>query len=71
MDKRSCTAINCGHCVYPRVKHQKPDTPAWEHYIHRELPVEFPDRYAAIYYLTTEVLEYILNLELPPEVTPL
>lgn len=24
--------IPCGHCVHPRLKHRKPDTPACVHY---------------------------------------
>lgn len=68
LDKQSCTAVNRGHCCYLRLKHRKPDTPACAHYIRREMSAELPDRPAVIYYLTTKVLEYILSLELPPEV---
>ena len=71
LDNQSCTAVNCGHCIHPQVKHRKPDTPACTHFICREAPAELPNRHASIHYLTTEVLEYILSLELPPEVTPL
>ena len=28
--------INCGHCVRPRLKTRKPDTPACERYQERE-----------------------------------
>ena len=33
--KRYVEPINCGHCVYPRIKDRKPGTAACEHYIAR------------------------------------
>lgn len=26
LDEQSCTAVCCGHCVFPRVKNRRPDT---------------------------------------------
>ena len=31
-DEFRFTEVPCGHCVYPRLKHRKPDTPACVHY---------------------------------------
>ena len=70
LDKQSCTAVNCGHCSYPRLKHRKPNTPACTYYLPTDHTEDLPDRAAVINYLTTEMLEHILSLELPPEVTP-
>ena len=28
--------VPCGHCVYPRLKHRKPDTPACIHFHSRQ-----------------------------------
>lgn len=28
--------IPCGHCVYPRLKHRKPGTPACTHFMEKE-----------------------------------
>lgn len=70
LDEQSCTAVNCGHCKYPRLKNRAPHTPACEHFALREAPAPYPDRDAVTHFLTTEVLQYILRLELPPDVTP-
>jgi len=34
-DNGKVAPINCGHCVYPRMKERKPGTAACEHYIAR------------------------------------
>lgn len=57
--------IDCGHCVCPGLKHRKATAKACERFVKREKP-ELPDRKETIHYLTTKVLEYILELELPP-----
>ena len=68
LDESRCTAVKCGHCRYPRLKHRKPDTKACIHYIAREKDPEYPDRDRVINYLTTDLLDYFSNLVLPPEV---
>ena len=35
--------MNCGHCVYPRIKERVPDHKACEHFVERELPHEDND----------------------------
>ena len=67
MDEQSCTAVDCGHCVYPRTKHRQPKHPACDHYVHRPVPPALPSREQVVHYLTTELLQYILSLDLPPE----
>ena len=66
LDKQSCRAINCGHCSQPRLKHRRPEQAACLHYA----PCTdnaLPNRREVIHYLTTDFLQYILQLELPPE----
>lgn len=69
LSKDHCTAIDCGHCSYPRLKHRKANAAACIHYVCREKPPTIPKRKEVINYLTTDVLEYIMKLKLPPEVT--
>ena len=63
MDSQTCTAICCGHCSYPRLKHRKPDTPACKYFVpgERELPV-------GRQFLTLELLRWVQSLEFPPEI---
>jgi len=68
LDEQYCTTVDCGHCCYPRLKYRKPNTPACKHYVKMEKPPRIPDRNGAIHFLTVELLEYILKLELPPEI---
>lgn len=67
LDEQRCTSVNCGHCIYPRVKHREPNTKACQHYDQRTEPPSLPDRNHVLHFLTTEFLQYILNLDLPPE----
>lgn len=31
--KKDCyVSVHCGHCVYPFIKHRKPDSPAWKNF---------------------------------------
>ena len=61
-------AIPCGHCVRARFKHTRPEHQACVHYAVRTEPLSLPDRTAAIRFLTTDVLDRILEMRLPPEV---
>ena len=67
MDAQRCTAVNCGHCSYPHTKHRNADTKACQNYKARIDPVSLPDRDGVIHFLTTEVLQFVLSLELPPD----
>lgn len=67
LDEQSCTAVDCGHCIYPRQKHRKPDARACSYYELRMNPAAMPDRERVVQFLTEEMLQYILSLNLPPE----
>ena len=65
LDEQCCTPINCGHCTYPRLKHREPNTHACSYFELRTTPTALPDRNSVIHFLTTELLQHILSLELP------
>ena len=67
IDEQSCTTVDCGHCIYPRIKHRQPRHPACGHYVCRTIPPALPSRERVVHYLTTELPQYILSLDLPPE----
>ena len=60
--------VNCGHCVHPGLKHRKPQIPACEYYSVRREPAAGECREDVRRFLTTEMLRYILSLELPPQI---
>ena len=66
LDEQSCRSVNCGHCTQPRLKHRRPRQPACAFYAPCD-PQALPDRREVIHYLTTDFLQHILQLELPPE----
>ena len=68
IDSQRCTPVNCGHCCFPGLKRRKPDDKGCVHFLAREEPVDLPDRRGVIDFLTKEMLEHILTLNLPPEV---
>ena len=67
LDSPRCATVNCAHCVKPRIKHRKPDTPACE-YFQECTDTDLPDRSRVIDFLTTIFLEEILKKVLPPEI---
>ena len=66
LDRQSCRAVNCGHCSHPGLKHRRAEQSACPLYVPRT-DTSLPDRREVIHYLTTDFLQYILQLELPPE----
>ena len=60
--------VNCGHCTCRNNKHRRADAKTCDLYEPPETPHTPPSRRETIRYLTTEVLEYILSLDLPPEI---
>ena len=68
INTQMCIAINCGHCVYPRIKHMRAEKQACKHFTEREAPQELPDRSKVTHFLTTEFLEHVMSYELPPEI---
>ncbi|MBQ8835337.1 MAG: hypothetical protein IJ001_10535 [Oscillospiraceae bacterium] len=68
VDEQRCMAVNCGHCVYPGLKHRRAYAKACRHFEERREPLSLPDRRQVIEFLTTDMLQHILELELPYEV---
>ena len=67
LDELGCIAIDCGHCTYPRLKHREPENKGCQHYVLRLVPLTLPDRESVVRFLTGELLQYILRLNLPEE----
>lgn len=65
LDEQSCSAVSCGHCAYPRLKYRRPDEKVCPHFQAGAHPL--PDRAKVVHYLTTEILDYVMGLALPPE----
>ena len=65
LNGRKIVRVYCGHCTYHRIRTHRPDRDACEHY----LPAP-PDEAAFVSkeYLSKELLQYVLNLELLPEI---
>ena len=59
--------LHCGHCSYPRMKHRKPDANVCDYFEQREGSAARPDRRSVVHFLNTRMLEYIMELPLPPE----
>lgn len=65
-DNHGILRVYCGHCVLGRPKHKKPDAKACEGF------VPSPDQeeiFATKEFLTKELLQYVLNMDLLPEIT--
>ena len=65
LDKRRLFRVYCGHCTFSRVKRKLPDSKACENYIAGSPPEE---AFATKEYLSKELLQYILSLDLLPEI---
>lgn len=65
LDARKIFRVNCGHCVMPKVRRREPYTVACEHFVAAP-----PDEnaFATKEYLSKELLTYVLNLPLLPEI---
>ena len=64
-DQRHICRVYCGHCTVPKVRTRRPDAKICEHFVFAH-PDEF--RFARKEYLSKELLQYVLNLELLPEI---
>lgn len=64
-DRRKIFRVYCGHCAYRRPKTKRPDSKICESYIQSE-----PDEaaFATREYLSKALLEYMLHLELLPQI---
>lgn len=65
LDKRKILRVHCGHCVLDKVKNKKPNTAACQSYVPAP-PDE--EAFASKEYLSKELLQYMLNLELLPAI---
>ncbi len=65
LDNRHIFRVYCGHCTFLKVKNKKPDSKICENYM-----PSVPDEtaFATKEYLSKTLLEYMLNLELLPEI---
>ena len=68
LHKDRATAVNCGHCIAVRLKKRKPDDIACEHYEYCDYSADLPDRQEVVDYLTTDILKWIQEKEVPPVV---
>ena len=64
-DQRKIFRVYCGHCTYQKAKTKRPDAKVCEHYLQSELAEK---AFATKEYLSKALLEYMLKLELLPEI---
>lgn len=57
--------LDCGHCVHPRLQSKKPRTRACERF---EPSPAAADNFVRKEYLSRRLLDYVLSLELLPEI---
>ena len=65
LNNRRFFCVYCGHCTFGKAKRKLPDTKACENYIAGSAPEE---AFATKEYLSKELLQYILSLDLLPEI---
>ena len=64
-DKHRIFRVYCGHCTFRRPRTKKPDAKVCENFVPGTVP---EDAFASKEYLSKELLQYVLNLELLPEI---
>ena len=65
IDKKRIFRVYCGHCTFPKARRKAPDSPVCDNF--SPAPPD-EDAFATKEYLSKTLLEYILNLELLPEI---
>ena len=65
LNKHRFFRVHCGHCTFTHPKRKRPDTKACENYA-PGIPPE--DAFASKEYLSKELLQYVLGLDLLPEI---
>ena len=65
LDQRKMFRVYCGHCTFSRARHKKPDAVACDNFVPGD-PAE--DAFVSKEYLSKELLQYMLSLELLPEI---
>ncbi len=64
-DQRKIFRVHCGYCTYSRPKTKRPDSRICENYIQ----ADFVEKaFVTKEYLSKALLEYVLKLELLPEI---
>ena len=65
LDSKKIFRVFCGHCTFQRARRKHPHSKACPHY----LPAPPPeDAFVTKEYLSKELLQYLLRLELLPEI---
>lgn len=65
LDKRKLFRISCGHCVFSRAKTKSPDNKACQNFVPG---VADTDAFVSKEYLSKELLRYVFQLSLLPEI---
>ena len=65
MDTRKIFKVNCEHCVMPKLRRKEPYAAACDYF---EFAPPDVDAFATKEYLSKELLTYVLNLPLLPEI---
>lgn len=65
LDEKKIFRVYCGHCKFGKLRRKTPDSPACENFVLGE-----PDEsaFASKEYLSKELLQYLLQLELLPDI---
>lgn len=64
--KHKLVSVYCGHCTLGSPRRKRPDTKACESFVPSPDP---RDLFVTKEYLTKELLQHVLNMELLPEIT--
>jgi len=64
-DEKRIFRVYCGHCTFMKVRRKAPDAPACDKF--SPAPPD-EDAFATKEYLSKTLLEYVMNLELLPEI---
>lgn len=65
LDKRRIFRVHCGHCTFGRPKRKLPDAKVCENFVSGHAKEE---AFVSKEYLSKELLQYVLSLELLPEI---
>lgn len=65
LNTRRIVQVHCGHCTLKRPWHKKPDAKACDRFIHGG---NVEDSFVSREYLSKELLRYMLDLELLPDI---
>lgn len=65
LGQRKIFRVHCGHCIYTRVRKKRPNSKICENYVQAD---DSEKPFVTKEYLSKALLEYVLNLELLPEI---